>query len=126
MKTLTKILLATLLGASLLQAAAFEKVANVPETKVTLSSEKPLSTGSNTLKVTIADEKFKDAQVRIKVFMPTMSGMSEMVSESEAKSLGNGSFSVEVNLSMSGTWQVHIFITPSDGKKIRAKTSLNI
>ncbi|MFA6192929.1 MAG: FixH family protein [Sulfurimonas sp.] len=126
MKTLTKILFTALLGASLLQAAAFEKVVNAPEAKVTLSSEKPLSAGNNTLKVVIADEKFKDAQVSVKVFMPAMPGMPEMVSESEAKSLGNGAFSAEVNLSMSGTWQVHIFITPKEGKKIRAKTSLNI
>ena len=31
-----------------------------------------------------------------------------------------------VNLAMGGTWQVHVFITPKEGKKIRAKTSLNI
>jgi len=58
--------------------------------------------------------------------MPAMPGMPYMESLSDAKSLGNGEFEANVNLSMGGTWQVHIFITPKEGKKIRAKTSLNI
>ena len=62
----------------------------------------------------------------VKVFMPAMPGMPYMESVSEAKSLGNGKFTTNINLSMGGTWQVHIFLTPKTGKKVRAKTSLNI
>lgn len=126
MKTLVKILFVTLLGATLLQASAFEKVATSADVKATLISEKPLSVGNNSMKILLADEKFKDAEVSIKVFMPAMPGMPAMEGTSTAKNLGNGSYEAEVNLSMHGTWQVQIFITPKEGKKIRVKTSLNI
>jgi hypothetical protein len=49
-----------------------------------------------------------------------------MESVTDATSLENGKFTTNVNISMSGTWQVHIFLTPKTGKKVRAKTSLNI
>ena len=52
--------------------------------------------------------------------------MPYMESVSKAKSLGNGEFEANVNISMGGTWQVHIFLTPKTGKKVRAKTSFNI
>ncbi|WP_373036221.1 FixH family protein [Sulfurimonas sp.] len=126
MKTIAKIFLAALLGVSLLQAAAFETVAKSKATKVVISSEKPLTTGNNTLNITVADSKFADAKVSVKVFMPAMPGMPYMESEADAKNLGGGKYEANVNLSMGGTWQVHIFITPKTGKKIRAKSSLNI
>ena len=126
MKLFTKIMMVTLLGVSLLQGAAFEKVAKSRATKVELSSEKPLTTGNNTIILNIVKNKYKDSKVTFKAFMPAMPGMPYMESKSEAKSLGNGKFSVDVNLAMGGTWQVHIFITPKEGKKIRVKTSLNI
>ena len=126
MKTIAKIFLATILGASLLQAAAFEKVAKSRSAKVLVSSEKPVTTGYNTFNIKIDDVKFKDAAVKVKVFMPAMPGMPYMDNIAEAKNLGNGKYEAVVNLSMGGTWQVHIFITPKTGKKIRVKTSLNI
>jgi len=126
MKTIAKIFIIALLGVSLLQGAAFEKVAKSKATNVTLSSEKPLTTGNNTVKLLIANDKLKDSKVSVKVFMPAMPGMPHMQSTTEAKNLGAGNYSVNLNLSMGGTWQVHIFITPKEGKKIRAKTSFNI
>jgi len=126
MKTIAKIFIVTLLGVSLLQGAAFEKVAKSRATKVTLSSEKPLTTGNNTVKFAVMNEKYRDSSLSVKVFMPAMPGMPYMESLADAKSLGNGKFEANVNLSMGGTWQMHIFITPKEGKKIRAKTSLNI
>jgi hypothetical protein len=126
MKTFTKILMIALLGSSLLQAAAFEKVAKSPATQVMLSSEKPLTTGNNTLHFEVGHENYKDSAMSVKVFMPAMPGMPYMESETEAKSLGNGKFTTNVNISMGGTWQVHIFLTPSSGKKVRIKTSINI
>ncbi len=126
MKTFIKILLVALLGTSLLQAAAFEKQAKTRATKVMLISEKPLTTGHNSFKITLAGEKFKDADVSIKVFMPAMPGMPYMESVADAKNLGSGVYEANVNLAMGGTWQVHIFITPKQGKRVRAKTSINI
>jgi len=126
MKTITKILLALILGVSLLQAAAFEKVAKFKATKVEVSSEKPLTTGNNTIKLVVLNEELKDSAVSVKVFMPAMPGMPHMESLSEAKNLSNGIYEANVNFSMSGTWQMHIFITTPEGKKVRVKTSLNI
>ena len=126
MKTFTKLMITALLGVTLLQGAAFEKVAKSRATQVMLSSEKPLSTGNNTVNLEIAHENYKDSTMKVKVFMPAMPGMPYMESVSDAKSLGNGKFTTNVNLSMGGTWQVHIFLTPKTGKKVRAKTSLNI
>lgn len=126
MKTVAKVFLALLLGVSLLQAAAFERVAKSRATQVVISSQKPLTTGNNTLNITITDAKYADAAVSVKVFMPAMPGMPHMESEVDAKNLGEGKYEAKINLSMGGTWQVHIFITPKTGKKIRAKSSLNI
>ena len=126
MKTITKTLLTVLLGVGLLQAAAFEKIAKSRATHVEVSSEKPLTTGNNTLKLVVLHENFKDSKVSVKVFMPAMPGMPYMESVSDAVAKGNGVHEANVNLSMSGTWQMHIFITTPSGKKIRAKTSLNI
>jgi hypothetical protein len=126
MKTFTKILIIALLGSSLLYSAAFEKVAKSHATQVMLSSEKPLSTGNNTINLEVGHKNYKDSAVSVKVFMPAMPGMPYMESVSEATSLGNGKFTTNINLSMGGTWQVHIFLTPKDGKKVRAKTSINI
>lgn len=126
MKIVSKIILTALLGASLLQGAAFEKVAKSRATQVNISSQKPLSTGHNTLNFEVTAKDYKDSQMSVKVFMPAMPGMPYMESVSEAKSLGNGKFTANINLSMGGTWQVHIFLTPKTGKKVRAKTSLNI
>jgi len=128
MKTLLKVLLLSLLGASLLQAVVFEKDAKSRTTKVHFSSDKPLTAGSNTLVLTISkDGKIATgAKVSIKAFMPAMPGMPAMESISEGKDLGNGKYEVTIHLSMSGTWQLHIFVTSEEGKKTRIKTSVNI
>lgn len=126
MKTISKLFISLVLGATLLQGAAFERVAKSRATQVMLTSQKPLTVGNNTVHLEVGHKNYKDSQVSIKVFMPAMPGMPYMESVSEAKSLGNGKFTTNVNLSMGGTWQVHIFITPKSGKKVRAKTSINI
>lgn len=126
MKTLTKLFIGLLLGATLLQGAAFEKVAKSRATHIQITSEKPLSTGNNTIQLEVGHKDYKDSTMIVKVFMPAMPGMPYMESIAEATSLGNGKFEANVNLSMGGTWQMHIFLTPKEGKKVRAKTSLNI
>ena len=57
--------------------------------------------------------------------MPAMMGMPAMESKADALSLGNGKYEARVNLAMGGTWQLHIFITPAEGKKSRVKTTLD-
>lgn len=126
MKTFAKIIMILLLTLSFAQAKAFEKVANSSATKVLISSEKPLSVGNNTLVFHIENAKYKDATLSVKLFMPAMPGMPYMENISDARLLEDGTFQAEVNFAMSGTWQVHIFITPKEGKPVRVKTSLNI
>lgn len=126
MKTLSKLILTLLVGATFLQGAAFEKVAKSRATQIMISSEKPLSTGNNTINLEVGHKNYKNSSMKVKVFMPAMPGMPYMESVSDAKSLGNGKFTTNINLSMGGTWQVHIFLTPLSGKKVRAKTSINI
>jgi len=126
MKTLAKILMVLVLGVSLTQAAAFQKVAKSRATQVVMSSQKPLTAGNNTIILEIKNDKYKDAKVSVKFFMPAMPGMPRMESVSEATPIGNGKYKANVNLAMRGTWQVHIFITPKTGKKIRVKSSINL
>ncbi len=126
MKTLTTILLALILGVSLLNATAFSKDAKYKTTKVQITLEKPVTAGSNTFKFTITkDAKAIDAKVSLKAFMPAMPGMPAMESKVEATNLSNGVYEAKLQLTMSGTWQLHIFITPKTGKKSRVKTSIN-
>ncbi len=127
MKNLTKIFLALLLGVTLSQAAAFSKDAKFHSTTAHITAEKPLTTGSNVVVVELkkAGKVITDAKVSLKAFMPAMPGMPAMVSKVNAKNLGNGKYEAKLNLAMSGTWQLHIFIAPKEGKKSRIKTTLN-
>ncbi|WP_345979575.1 FixH family protein [Sulfurimonas sp. HSL3-2] len=126
MKKLLKIFTALVLGVTLLQAAAFEKTAKGGGTEIMISSDKPLTPGNNKLLITIKDTKYKDAKVSVKVFMPEMPGMPRMEAEADATAMGDGMYDADLNFSMSGTWQVWVYIAPTDGKKVRIKTSLNI
>jgi len=127
MKTFTKIFLALILGASLAQAVAFSKDAKYRTTKIHITSEKPVTAGSNILQFAITKngKAITDAVVSLKAFMPAMPGMPAMESKVVAKNLGNGRYEGKLNLAMSGTWQLHIYITPKTGKKSRVKTTIN-
>ncbi|QSZ42863.1 hypothetical protein GJV85_12340 [Sulfurimonas aquatica] len=126
MKTLTKILLILFMGVTLIHASAFTKEAKYKKTKIVLSSQKPLSVGTNTLTLHITKKSkvIKNAKVSIKAFMPAMPGMPAMEYETDTKELKDGVYEGKVQLSMHGTWQIHIFITPQSGKKSRVKSSL--
>ena len=127
MKTFSKILLVMILGLTTLHAAAFSKDAKYRTTKVHITSDKPITAGQNTLKFSIKKDAkaLSNSTVSLKAFMPAMPGMPAMVSKVDAKDLGNGVYEATLNLAMSGTWQLHIFITPKTGKKSRVKTTIN-
>ena len=127
MKAIIKILMVMILGVSLSYGAAFSKDAKARATSVHISAQKPLTSGSNTLTFVIKknSKTIDDAKVSLKAFMPAMPGMPAMSSKVDAKNLGDGKYSATLNLAMSGTRQLHIFITPKKGKKSRVKTTLN-
>jgi len=126
MKTIFTIILALGLSFSLAQAVAFSKDAKYRTTKIHITSEKPLTTGKNTFVLDISQKgKAPNATVAVKAFMPAMPGMPAMESKTTAKNLGNGKYEITLNIAMSGTWQIHIFITPKEGRKSRVKTSIN-
>jgi len=126
MKALVKLLLVMILGTTLLLASAFSKNVKHRSTKAYITAEKPLTTGSNTLKfkITKSGKKLHDTKVFVRAFMPAMPGMPAMESKEEAKDLGNGIYQATLNLAMSGTWQLYIYITPKTGKKSRLKTTV--
>lgn len=127
MKVLS-IVISMFLFFSILDAAAFQKDVKSRDTKVHITSQKELNVGSNTLILDIKKntQVVAGAKVSLKIFMPAMPGMPAMKSITDAQELGNGKYEAKINLSMGGTWQVHIYITPIVGKKIRVKTSIII
>ncbi len=125
MRALLKTVISLLLLYGMAQAAAFEKVAKSRTAKALISSEKPLVVGVNTIKIAL-DKKYAGSEVSVKVFMPAMPGMPYMEDKSVAKPLDQQTYETKINLSMGGTWQIHIFVTPKEGKKIRLKSALSI
>jgi len=126
MKIFKTLLLALFLSTSLLNAEAFSKDAKYRTSKVHITAEQPITTGANSFKLLITKNgKNIEADVAIRAFMPAMPGMPAMESKVKAKNLGNGIYEAKLNLAMSGTWQLHIYITPKTGKKSRIKTTLN-
>jgi len=127
MKKLLIIIATLLLTTSVVQAAAFDKDLKFRTTKIHLSSDKPIGTGYNTfiLELKQNGKVPQGAKVDVKAFMPAMPGMPAMESKAQGKSLGNGKYEVKLNIAMTGTWQIHIFITPTEGKRTRVKTSIN-
>ena len=128
MKTLLKLFTILALTTTLLNAAAFEKLAKFRTTKILITSEKPLVVGNNIIemKLTLKNKVPEGAKVSVKVFMPAMPGMPAMQNKSEAKNLGHGKYTTNINFAMGGTWQIHFIITPNTSKKIRVKSSVNI
>lgn len=95
--------------------------------KVSLSSEKPLITGNNTMdiKLMVDGKPVTNAKVKIKFFMPEMPGMPYMEFKTKGK-LINDKYKVNVNLSMSGTWQYQLKFKTEDGKIYKTRGSVNI
>lgn len=122
------IILGLALTLTSLSAVAFEKEVQRRSAVITLTSEKPLVVGNNTIvfevkkdgKLTAGDE------ITVKAFMPAMPGMPYMENKDIARELGNGKYESVINFSMGGTWQIQIFVKPKSGKKYRVKTSVNL
>jgi len=111
----------------LLQGAPLNETQEVDGYSVVLSSEKPLTMGSNELRATVSKDgkALNNLQVlQIKLFMPAMPGMPYMESKSEGELAGDA-YRLKVNLSMGGTWQYQLRFKDSDGNKHQIKGSVN-
>ncbi len=128
MKKISALLLSMALAFTSVYAAAFEKSLKQKSLKVELISQKPLTAGTNHIKVKLykSSKPLDGAKVALKIFMPAMPGMPYMESRAKAKPVGNGVYEATFNAAMGGTWQVHIFVTTDEGKKYRLKTSFNL
>ena len=89
------------------------------EYKVIVHTEKPFVTGNNEVEIMVSNnnEALKNADIKVKFFMPEMPGMPYMEYDDEGK-LINGIFKANINLSMNGTWQYQIRFRTAD-KKVR-------
>ncbi len=110
-----------------LNAAGYEKNIKYRAFKVGIESKKPLTEGLNEVffKIYKNSNPIDAKEVKIKFFMPAMPGMPYMESKAKAKKVAKGIYKAKANLTMRGTWQVHIYITDKNGKKYRIKTSVN-
>ncbi|WP_321313596.1 FixH family protein [Halarcobacter sp.] len=95
--------------------------------EVKLQSESSLVVGDNTFFVTLEKDgsSIKDAKVKAKFFMPEMPGMPYMEYVGKAK-LIDGKYKLQINLSMSGTWQYHLLFKTADGKVHKIRSSVNL
>jgi len=102
----------------------FTKSGKAGSLDVTYSSPKPLVTGNNNISVKVTDhgKVVKGAKVKLKIFMPEMPGMPYM-EEIQNLSANGDIYNGTVNFSMSGTWQVKIFVE-KDGKKYKYSSSV--
>lgn len=97
------------------------------DAKVTYMSRKKLVVGNNPIAMDITDKKgnpLVGADVEMKVFMPEMPGMPYMEYKDKAKNVKDGKYFTIMNFSMTGTWQVRIYITTKEGKKLLHKSSV--
>jgi hypothetical protein len=94
---------------------------------VHVTSEKSLVTGNNVFFVTLSKngKMITDAKVKAKFFMPEMPGMPYMGNKSKAKFI-NGKYKMNINLSMSGTWQYQLRFKTKNGNKYKTKGSVNL
>ena len=102
----------------------FTKSGKAGSLDVTYSSPKPLVTGNNNISVRVMDhgKVVKGAKVEFKTFMPEMPGMPYMEDIQSLKANGD-IYNGNINFSMSGTWQVKIFVE-KDGKKYKLSSSV--
>ena len=126
MKTFLTMLLGMILTAGMLHAEAFVKKGKAGAIQVTISSEKPLTTGDNYFTITLTKDgkPVDNAVVKCKVYMPEMPGMPYMDSTNTAIFEKEGVYKTDLALSMAGTWQIRLYIDTADGKKQQFKSSL--
>ena len=127
MKSLFKIFTVILLTVGFLNAEPINQDGQKDGYDVKLSSQKSLIVGTNALDIEISKDGavLTDVKVKMKIFMPEMPGMPYMEYEDKAV-LENGVYKVNINFSMSGTWQYHLKFKTKDDAVHTVKGSINL
>ena len=127
MKSLFKIFTVILLTVGFLNAEPINQDGQKDGYDVKLSSQKSLIVGTNELTIEISKDGvlLTDPKVKLKIFMPEMPGMPYMEYEDKAV-LENGVYKVNINFSMSGTWQYHLKFKTKDNAVHTVKGSINL
>jgi len=126
-KNILKIIVSLGLALGIAQAESIDLNGKVKGIDVSLKSVNELVVGNNDFSVTLAKDgmAITDAKVKVKFFMPEMPGMPYMEYKQKAK-LVDGKYKMNINLSMSGTWQYQLRFKTSDGKKYKIRGSVNL
>ena len=127
MKSLFKIFAVILLTVGFLNAEPINQDGQKDGYDIKLSSQKSLIVGTNALDIEISKDGvvLNDVKVKMKIFMPEMPGMPYMEYEDKA-TLENGVYKVNINFSMSGTWQYHLKFKTKDDAVHTVKGSINL
>ena len=127
MKSLFKIFTVILLTVGFLNAEPINQDGQKDGYDIKLSSQKSLIVGTNALDIEISKDGavLTDVKVKMKIFMPEMPGMPYMEYEDKAV-LENGVYKVNINFSMSGTWQYHLKFKTKDDAVHTVKGSINL
>ena len=127
MKNILKLFAILLISVELIYAQPIEKMVKSGDYDVVLSTNKSLVVGSNEMYIILSKDSviIDDAKVKIKVFMPEMPGMPYMEYGDKGQ-FSNGKYKINVNFSMSGTWQYHLKFKTQDGKINKVRGSLNL
>ena len=122
------VLLMTLLFAVAGSADMLETSAKVDGYEVKLFTKKPLVVGENAffVKITKDANAVTDAKVKVKFFMPEMPGMPYMETKSKGKLQKDGTYKLNNNFSMGGTWQYHLKFKTKDEQVHKIKSSINL
>jgi hypothetical protein len=127
MKSLFKLFAVLLITVGFLNAQALEQNEQKDGYDLKISSQKSLIVGTNDLNIELSKDgtAITDVKVKFKVFMPEMPGMSYMEYEDKAV-LENGIYKVNINFSMSGTWQYQLKFKTKDDVVHTVKGSINL
>jgi hypothetical protein len=106
-----------LFASGMAYAKEYEAKKTVEGYEVTMKIDKnPPVAGENNMTIEIKDTEGRyvsDARVAVNYSMPPMPGMPPMNYKADAELKGN-KYTVKINLSMSGSWNISIKITRAD------------
>ena len=127
LKNILKLIVTLGLFISIAQAESIDLKGKVKGVDVSLKSSNELTVGNNKFLVKLSKDgiPITNAKVKAKFFMPEMPGMPYMEYKQKAK-LINGVYIMNINLSMSGTWQYHLLFKTRDGTKYKIRGSVNL